>query len=589
MAEAETACRRLLAANPKDGAALQILAMTQHRRGQYPDAEATFRRSVEIAPRNAEFRTNFALLLAAAARTEESIAQLERALVLDPRFRPARLALARICNQAGSYEAADAHSRKLLAADERDSEAWSALGTARFALKRTSDARAAFERAVALAPYYGAARYGLAAALCEEERSEDALEQTDEAVRLGVDHRELLLTRARVLVQLDRYDESEAVLGSLLRSQHHDLDAHLLLAQLRKIRGDADCARSLRAAAERHDAPPAIRAAYADVTRRLGDLRLAEQLLRNEIAQNGVTPHTLSLLAMVLHEDGRPGEAVGAAREAARADPVDPDIAENLVAALLSAGEPREARTTIDRFRASAPDDQRWITYRADAARQCGESLFEEWCDWMRFVRVYDLPAPRGYATMERFNEELRAVLQARHAQASHPLDQSMRGGTQTSRGLITGMSPVIDSFLEALQKPIADYQSALGSDPLHPFLRRNTAAARIAGCWSVRLKRGGFHVNHIHPRGWLSSAYYVAVPLETGDVSARSGWIKFGEPRFAQPRAESRHFIQPVAGRLVLFPSYMWHGTVPLQGDEPRLTVAFDAVPETRPGSSRR
>jgi hypothetical protein len=26
-----------------------------------------------------------------------------------------------------------------------------------------------------------------------------------------------------------------------------------------------------------------------------------------------------------------------------------------------------------------------------------------------------------------------------------------------------------------------------------------------------------------------------------------------------------------------VLFPSYMWHGTVPLQAGSPRTTIAFD------------
>ena len=41
-----------------------------------------------------------------------------------------------------------------------------------------------------------------------------------------------------------------------------------------------------------------------------------------------------------------------------------------------------------------------------------------------------------------------------------------------------------------------------------------------------------------------------------------------------------AEHFVQPRAGRLVLFPSYMWHGTNAIQGTEPRLTIAFDAVP---------
>src|SRR5262249_4724980 len=163
------------------------------------------------------------LLLAARGAFEQSIAELERALVLDPRFRPARLALARISNQAARYEAADAHARKLIAANEKDSEAWSALGTARFAMQRVAEAGEAFERAVALAPGYGAARYGFAAALCAQERAEEALVQADAAARLGLQHRDLMLTRARALMQLDRYEEAEATLTAQLARQPHDV------------------------------------------------------------------------------------------------------------------------------------------------------------------------------------------------------------------------------------------------------------------------------------------------------------------------------------------------------------------------------
>lgn len=587
LAEAAALCKDLLAVNSGDAAALQLMAMVQHRLGQLDAAQSLFARSIELAPRNPEFRTNFAMLLAARGSFQQSIAELERALALDPRFRPARLALARVSNQTACYEAADAHARKLIAANENDSEAWSALGTARFALQRVPEAGEAFARAVKLAPAYGAARYGLAAVLCVQERAEEALVQADEAARLGVHHRELVLTRARSLVQLDRYDEAEATLAGRLAEQPHDVDYQFLLAQLRQVRGDADCARSFREAAARPDAPLEVRVGYADVARRTGDCALAERLLRDLIERSGRVPQHLSSLGTVLHELGRHGEAIDLTREAALALPLDPTVAENYVAALLSAGAPHEALPTIEQFRAAAPDDQRWITYRIDVARQLGEDLFAQWCDFQRLVRAYDLPPPAGFATMDEFSAQLRTVLAARHVQHSHPLDQSMRHGTQTSRGLVRGMDRTIDAFLDALAAPIADYQQALGHDPTHPLLARNTAPAQLVGCWSVRLKRGGFHVNHIHPQGWLSSAYYVSVPAEADDAATRSGWIKFGEPRFAQPGGDARHFVQPRPGRLVLFPSYMWHGTVAIQGDEPRLTIAFDAVPTSLRGGA--
>ena len=99
------------------------------------------------------------------------------------------------------------------------------------------------------------------------------------------------------------------------------------------------------------------------------------------------------------------------------------------------------------------------------------------------------------------------------------------------------------------------------------------------AGAWSSRMKAHGFHDNHIHPQGWISSCYYVAVPQATEDQDTRQGWIKFGEPA-SQTGLKERRAIQPLPGRLVLFPSYMWHGTIPFAENSVRTTIAFDAVP---------
>jgi hypothetical protein len=64
-------------------------------------------------------------------------------------------------------------------------------------------------------------------------------------------------------------------------------------------------------------------------------------------------------------------------------------------------------------------------------------------------------------------------------------------------------------------------------------------------------------------------------------EKDGREGWIKFGEPGIpTKPEAPAEHYVQPSPGLLVLFPSYMWHGTVPFSGDRNRLTVAFDVLP---------
>ena len=580
LAAAESTCRSLIAAGAADAKPWQLLGIVLHRGGRLDEAETALARAVALAPRSAEIRTNRALLMSARGQSEQALAELERALTLEPRLRAARLALSRLCNESRKYAAAAVHARKLIAANEKDSEAWSALGTALFGTRRNAEARQAFERAAALSPDYGAARYNLATVLCEEERAEEALAQANAARRLGVDHRELSLTRAKALIQLDRFDEAEKELLATLAPRPDDVDCQFLLAQLRHIRGDSDFARGFREAAQQTGAALYLRAAHAATLQQGGDLAGAERLLRELLQESGSDPRVLTPLGLLLQEQGRPAEAAGFARVAAAVRPDDAGAAENLVSALLSMGEARETLPIIERFRTAWPHDLRWVTYRADAARQLNEGLFGEWCDVEHLVRVYDLEPPAGFHSIDEFHAALRPELESRHRQASHPLHQSMRNGTQSSRGLLADSSPAVAAFLKAVEAPIAAYQRDVGRDPAHPLLGRNAGPARLIGCWSVRLRRSGFHVNHIHPRGWLSSAYYVSVPAEAADPGLRGGWIKFGEPRFAAPHATPRRFVQPKPGRLVLFPSYLWHGTVPLRDDETRLTVAFDAVP---------
>ncbi len=97
-----------------------------------------------------------------------------------------------------------------------------------------------------------------------------------------------------------------------------------------------------------------------------------------------------------------------------------------------------------------------------------------------------------------------------------------------------------------------------------------------------MRLRSQGYHFNHVHSQGWLSSAYYVSLPPGMKAGGARDGWLKFGESNIGLgAREEIGRYVEPEEGLLVLFPSCMFHGTVPFADDAERLTVAFDVVPD--------
>jgi uncharacterized protein (TIGR02466 family) len=166
------------------------------------------------------------------------------------------------------------------------------------------------------------------------------------------------------------------------------------------------------------------------------------------------------------------------------------------------------------------------------------------------------------------------------HAFRAHPFQQSVRGGGQLPIAEAERARPEVRALFASLERAAGEYLRALGSGS-DAFTSRNTGRLAITGAWSVRLATGGYHTDHVHQRGWLSSAFYARLPPDMSAASPRAGWLRLGKPGISTaPPLEADFFVQPRPGHLVLFPAYMWHGVEPFRSEQPRLTVAFDALP---------
>lgn len=253
----------------------------------------------------------------------------------------------------------------------------------------------------------------------------------------------------------------------------------------------------------------------------------------------------------------------------------DPTVAVRIIRHHLRYGDVEEATRLVDH----------WIGRRGEAlvwpyASLCWRLLGDERAGWLEgeaaLVRVFDLAAK--LPPLDR----LASLLRGLHVARSQHLDQSVRGGTQTDGALFARIEPEIRQLRAAIVEAIAAYVAGLPErDTAHPTLGpQRDQPVRFAGSWSVRLAGKGFHANHVHPAGWISSALYVALPGSGPTDAANAGWLVLGAPEAGLglnlPHAR---LIEPKPGRLVMFPSTMWHGTLPFQAGE-RLTVAFDVAP---------
>lgn len=454
--------------------------------------------------------------------------------------------------------------------------------TALKAVGRREEALVFDQRATMRFPGSGVGWHNLAATLGDLGRGKQAVEAMNRAFRLGLDGALSWGVMARAKAAAGDLDGAEqAYREALKRAPQHAETAAEYADVVWMRRGDMTEAQAVLDRCAHSGGPPApllltkakLFEAAGEADRAAELLAVAAERLPDEIA--------LTMAAgQAALERGRLDEAERLVRSAEARLPDSPGVLNQLAIVYLAQGKAELALEKARKGLAFSPENQSLWGWAATAARAVGDPLYRELYDYDAMVRVYDIETPPGWDSLEAYLADLAAALNAIHLYNEHPSSQSLRHGSQTTYRLTGSDDPAIKAFFKAIDKPIRQHMASMGPGT-DPARSRLTGDYRIEGAWSVRLRPGGFHKDHFHPEGWLSSAFYVETPDSALDSPDRQGWIRFGQPPYqTQPELPAEHFVRPKRGRLVLFPSYMWHGTVPFTTDERRMTIAFDATP---------
>ncbi len=429
--------------------------------------------------------------------------------------------------------------RATLAANPGDRVAWHNLASAEGDLGRAAEAEAAARRAIALGIPAAETRLVLARALQAQRRLDEAETRFDEAIALRPAYADAHRDLAQLVwMRTARADLALARIDRALRAAPRDAGLHLIRAIVLEIAGNR------------------------------------EDAFATTMAGLSAAPRDVPLLLQAAHLCAEMGNAAGALQFAREADGLAPtDIAAGfgLCEALLAAGELAEADRIAAVLRAAQPRNQYAIALQATAWRLAGDPRYAQLHRYDTLVAAQRLAIPRGWTSLDAFLHDAAAELESMHAFTTHPLQQSVRGGSQLPLNAPELSRPAIAALFAGIGAAIEGYLAKRGP----------AAGFAISGAWSVRLRSGGYHTDHVHPEGWISSACYIALPSGMAGASEHAGWLRLGKPGIATaPALEADHHVKPEPGLLVLFPAYMWHGVEPFESPEPRLSVAFDVVP---------
>ncbi|TFH74675.1 tetratricopeptide repeat protein [Gammaproteobacteria bacterium LSUCC0112] len=452
------------------------------------------------------------------------------------------------------------------------------------ALKQRGDLAAAlsvYEEAAHAWPDSAVAQHNLASTLGDLGRYDESAQAAMAAIKLGIRAPETRLVLARAHMNAGRLTAAQLAYREAVSLRPDMVVALQELTQLLWM-SSADKNLALQPLVQAVQAYPMSAELHLALSQALeftGDKEGAIRVILDLASRNAADALMMARTADLLLETGKLAHGRELAIRAFNADRSSFPALMTLARAALSCGEADGASAAITEALNRRPDDQHVLAMQAMVWRMTGNAGFNALYDYSSMVRSYLIEPPAGWSTRDDYLANLAEELKAAHHYRTHPFGHSVRQGSQLPN-IFAVKTPAIQAFHQALQAPVNTHIEHLGTGP-DPLRRRNTGAWQIQGIWSVMLRPGGFHVDHVHQEGWLSSAFYVELPDVVTKNNAKEGWIRFGQPGSpVQPAQAAQHFVKPEPGMLVLFPSYMWHGTVPFSGQQSRLTVAMDIIP---------
>ncbi|OYQ37260.1 hypothetical protein CHU95_01735 [Niveispirillum lacus] len=576
-AQAERAYRQVLAIDARNPDAWQLLGLLAKTMGRADLAADYMRRSLDTNPRQPGVWSNLGNLHLAEGRPAEALSCYDRAITL----------------AAGNAEFLY-HRAKALHALRRLPEAETACsdvlrlapghvpsllmqGLILTDAERLPEAEAALRQALTLAPDHPLGLINLASCLRNQHRYGDAEPLARRATHITPQAKEGWLLLGNLLGDLGRYEESIEAFQAAIARDPLERDAHRNLARRLWTLGRLDDVfNAIYAVMKAQPKSPRALDIAAELQAEFGFVEAAMQNCALALTFAPDDPPLLRRQAALLLRADRPADAVPVLRRLLDTQGDTITLRNDLALALLRSGDHAGARDQVLQTLTRWPYDQYALALLGTLQRLAGEPG----PDIDGHVAIVDLPAPPGWTDLDSFLKDCLSLLDRLHDTVNEPIHLTLRKGTQTSANLFAQRpDPPLVALRDQILAAVRGYVDAMPATSDHPYFGRRGKDLAFAGSWSSRLRNGGFHTHHIHPEGWISGVYYLQVPPAAA-AEDQSGWLTFGVPNVGpEINLPALYSVQPKPGRLVLFPSYYWHGTVPFQDTVPRITIAFDLI----------
>ncbi len=555
---------------PEHQLAWKVLGAVMKRTGRLKESLIPNEKAVELSPGDAEAHTNLGITLQELGRLQVAVASYERAIELKSKSAKTHNNLGVIKKQLGETEVAEANYRRAIELQPTYAEAHNNLGVIYREQGQVEAAETSYRRAVELQPNYAEAHNNLGITLHEMGRLHDAETSLKQAVSLKSKYANAHLNLSRVLRELGDVDAAFVSCKNAISSRESLPEAHQCLGNLfRQIGNLADAKSCFEKAILLQ---PDYAGAYDDLGVALQEMSLteeAEECYRQYALLEPVHAPKMISKAGIFYEQGKYEKALELF------DSYNTHYSRlHSLECLFSLGKTDDI---YQRLEETADLDAHnlgvaaFVSFMQGTQKKAFQNKFcSDSLNYLYFSNI-SKHVRNAKSFVTKVIEDLDAV-----PKVWQPKAQSVRGGFQTSSNLFNFPKENVIALKTIIYDEIDMYRKKFrGHDCT--FINDWPDQKKIRG-WHVVLREQGYNTMHIHQDGWLSGVIYLKV---VPSLDKDEGAIKFslGNPKFPDIVAPAV-IHNPSMGDIVLFPSSLYHETIPFSTNDERIIVSFDLIP---------
>ena len=190
-----------------------------------------------------------------------------------------------------------------------------------------------------------------------------------------------------------------------------------------------------------------------------------------------------------------------------------------------------------------------------------------------------------NYVVIEKINEELlsdnscnQCISYLKSGDIETKAQPLIHEAIQTTGNLFSLDYPFIKSIKKALEIKIEIYKNKF-KDSEQGFIR-NWPKDYTLRAWMLSMKTGGFIKPHNHRYGWITGSFYLQVPKKYDQSDSGNISFSYQGPEYPMNGKNFYPTVKKVEARdICIFPSSLFHQTIPFDGQEDRICLVFDLI----------